>query len=52
MSRKVFVTHQLPGDRIRELAQCCDMNVWMGPGLLSHEGLLTELAGCQGLCAC
>ncbi len=49
MNRKVFVTHQLPGDRIRELAQCCDMNVWMGPGLLSNEGLLTELAGCQGL---
>ncbi len=49
MASKVFVTHQLPGDRIRELAELSDMNVWMGPGLLPPAGLRAELAGCQGL---
>ncbi len=49
MSKRVFVTHQLPGERIHDLAQHCDMNVWMGPGLLSAEGLREELEGCQGL---
>jgi glyoxylate reductase len=49
MARKVLVTHQIPGDRVHELAQLCDMNVWMGPGLLSAAGLREELAGCQGL---
>jgi glyoxylate reductase len=49
MSGKVFVTHQLPGQRIHELARHCDMNVWMGPGLLSAAGLRDELAGCTGL---
>lgn len=49
MTRKVFVTHQLPGGRIHELARLCDMNVWMGPGLLSARRLQEELAGCQGL---
>ena len=49
MTTKVFVTHQLPGDRIHELAKCCELNVWMGPGLLSSAGLRTELRGAQGL---
>ena len=49
MASKVFVTHQLPGERIHELSRCCEMNVWMGPGLVSAAGLRTELAGCQGL---
>lgn len=49
MSKKVLITHQLPGDRIHDLAQHCDMNVWMGPGLLSPEGLREELADCEGL---
>jgi glyoxylate reductase len=49
MTKKVLVTHQLPGDRIHDLAQHCDMNVWMGPGLLSAQGLREELAGCHGL---
>ena len=49
MTNRVFVTHQLPGTRIQELAQLCDMNVWMGPGLLTPAGLRDELAGCQGL---
>jgi glyoxylate reductase len=46
---KVLVTHQLPGSRIGELAQCCELNVWMGPGLLPAETLRAELAGCRGL---
>lgn len=46
---KVLVTHQLPGNRILELADHCDMNVWMGPGLLPAEGLRDELADCEGL---
>lgn len=49
MAKRVLVTHQLPGERIHELAQHCEINVWMGPGLLSAQGLREELAGCQGL---
>lgn len=49
MSKKVLVTHQLPGEGIHELAQHCEMNVWMGPGLMSPAALREELAGCQGL---
>lgn len=46
---KVLVTHQLPGERIHELPDHCDMNVWMGPGLLPATGLRDELSGCHGL---
>lgn len=49
MSPKVFVTHQLPGERIHELSRYCELNVWMGPGLLSGQNLREELQGCQGL---
>ena len=49
MSKRVFVTHQLPGERIHDLADHCEMNVWMDPGLLSAAGLREELDGCQGL---
>lgn len=49
MDKKVFVTHQLPGDRIHDLAQACDMNVWMGPGSLPAEGLREELPDNHGL---
>ncbi len=49
ISKKVLVTHRLPGARIHALAQYCDMNVWMGPGLLPPETLREELADCQGL---
>lgn len=49
MRKKVFVTHRLPGERIHELAQLCDMNVWMGPGLLTYAGLREEVASCHGL---
>ncbi len=49
MDKKVFVTHQLPGNRIHELGQCCDLNVWMGPGLLPDGALQEELHECQGL---
>lgn len=46
---KVLVTHQLPGDRIHELSDHCDLNVWMGPGLLPADGLREELSDCEGL---
>lgn len=49
MPKKVLVTHQLPGERIRELSRYCEMNVWMDTGLLSAEALREELAGCHGL---
>lgn len=49
MTPRVFVTHQLPGEQIHQLARQCDMNVWMGPGLLPAAKLRAELADCQGL---
>ncbi|QFU77450.1 D-glycerate dehydrogenase [Halioglobus maricola] len=49
MNKRVFVTHQMPGERIHELSAHCDVNVWMGPGLLSATALREELEGCQGL---
>ena len=49
MTRKLFVSHQLPGEQFHQLAQYCDMNVWMGPNLISAEGLREELAACQGV---
>lgn len=49
MAKKVFVTHQLPGERIHQLARLCDLNVWMGPGLLPPGALREELADCEGL---
>lgn len=49
MAAKVFVTHQLPGDRVQDLALVCELNVWKGPGLLSPSGLRAELGGAQGL---
>ncbi|MFT7286718.1 MAG: glyoxylate reductase [Halieaceae bacterium] len=47
--KTVFVTHPLPGSRIHELPDHCDMNVWMGPGLLPPAGLRQELASAEGL---
>ena len=49
MAKKLFVSHQLPGDQFQQLAQHCDMNVWMGPNLIPAEDLREELAGCHGL---
>lgn len=49
MNRKVFITHELPGQGIHELSEHCDVNVWLGPGLLPAAALREELAGCQGL---
>jgi glyoxylate reductase len=46
---KVLVTHQLPGERIHSLADHCEVSVWLGPGLLSAQGLAEELAGRDGL---
>lgn len=46
---KVFMTHQLPGERVHTLADHCDLTVWMGPGLLSATGLAEEMADEDGL---
>ncbi|MEM1402000.1 MAG: D-glycerate dehydrogenase [Pseudomonadota bacterium] len=46
---KLLVTHQLPGERVLELPDHCDMNVWMGPGLLPAVSLREELSVCDGL---
>lgn len=46
---KVLVTHALPGTRFPQLSEHCEVNVWMGPELLSHVGLREELSGCEGL---
>ncbi|MEM9316150.1 MAG: D-glycerate dehydrogenase [Pseudomonadota bacterium] len=46
---KVLVTHSLPGSRFWELTEECDVNVWMGPGLLSPEALREELVDCEGV---
>ena len=47
--KKVFVTHQLPGERLAELAGQCELSVWQGEGLLSPDGLRESLADCHGL---
>ena len=49
MTKKLFVSHQLPGDQFQQLAQHCDLNVWMGPNLIPAKGLREELLGCHGL---
>ena len=49
MAARVFLTHQLPGERIHELARSCDLTVWMGPGLLSAAELRSQVADCEGL---
>ena len=49
MEHRVFVTHQLPGQKIHQLADISSVNVWMGPGLLPRTVLREELAGCEGL---
>lgn len=47
--QKVFVTHQLPGERIHALCQQSDMNVWLGPGLLPGAALREELTDAHGV---
>ena len=46
---KVLLTHQLPGERVHALADHCDLNVWMGPGLLPAASLAEEVDDCEGL---
>jgi glyoxylate reductase len=45
----VYVTHKLPGERIAELGQHCDMVCWPGPGLLPPATLRSEVAAAEGL---
>jgi len=46
---KVLVTHPLPGTLFPQLAERCEVNVWMGPELLSPVALREELVDCEGL---
>ena len=45
----IYVTHALPGERIAELGQHCDMACWPGPGLLPAEGLRKAVTAADGL---
>jgi glyoxylate reductase len=47
--KKVFVSHELPGSQIYQLAKRCDMHVWTQPGLLAPRALAEHLSGSQGL---
>lgn len=49
MARKVFVTHQLPGQRLGELARHCDLQIWDRQELLPAARLREELVDCHGL---
>jgi glyoxylate reductase len=45
----IYVTHKLPGARIAELGQHCDMVCWPGPDLLPPATLRAEVAAAEGL---
>lgn len=45
----ILVTHQLPGERFRVLAERDDVSIWTGPGLLSRKALGEKLKGREGL---
>jgi glyoxylate reductase len=47
--KKVFVSHELPGSQIHQLARRCDMHVWTQSGLLPPAVLAEQLSGSQGL---
>lgn len=49
MSKKVYVTCQLPGERLGELARHCDLQVWQAEQLLSAAQLRDRVADCHGL---
>lgn len=49
MRKKILITHTLPGERVHALSEFADVNVWMGPGLMSAEALGEELTDCHGL---
>ncbi|KGE04063.1 2-hydroxyacid dehydrogenase [Pseudohaliea rubra] len=45
----IYLTHALPGKRIAELGQHCDMDCWSGPGLLPADRLRLALAAADGV---
>jgi glyoxylate reductase len=49
MSPAVYLTHSLPGEGVRSLADHCDLRVWRGDGPLPAAVLRRELADCRGL---
>jgi glyoxylate reductase len=49
MLKKVVITQPLPGERLKALAQQCDMEVLTGPQSLSEPAIQAALAACHGL---
>ncbi len=49
MTKTIFVTHQLPGERLAQLARHCTLRIWEGPQLIRAEQLRASLSGCHGL---
>ena len=47
--KKVLVTSALPGGRLPELEERCDMSVWQGEGPMPADTLRDQLADCSGL---
>ncbi|MFV8818627.1 2-hydroxyacid dehydrogenase [Haliea sp. E17] len=49
MSRRIFVSHTLPGEGFRHLGEHCEFEVWPGPGLIGPAALREAASGCRGL---
>ena len=47
MRKKVYVTHQLPGERVHDLVEYCDLSIWTGEGLLSGAERRQNLAAAR-----
>jgi len=49
MRKRIVITQPLPGERLRELADLCEIEVLHGPQALAGAHTRHELATCQGL---
>ncbi|MEH6549362.1 MAG: D-glycerate dehydrogenase [Pseudomonadales bacterium] len=49
MRKRVFVSHQLPGDGLAKLAEHCELDVWQGEGKVPRDYLLEHAAKADGL---
>lgn len=48
-AKKILVTTDLPGGRLPELGERCDMQVWDGEGPMPPDSLREQLRACSGL---
>ena len=46
--RPVLVTRRLPGSAVDRIGAVCDLTLWQGPGPISRERLLRDVAGKAG----